>query len=463
MDIRKILETTKWHVWHQRTRSPFFTYIIYRGAADYRPPDFPHGIQSSGTVLDWVLTDARQLDDYGKKVWGMFQNNHGWVFDIMRELEEKNERDRKTWRAYYNQDWSTVDASALLLAYREYTQSLLEYGPAIFIPLSIESQLSDSSLGYLKALFGSHASEYENIVMTPQKESNAILAQRSLLDGINIETHLENFAFLKNKGFFFEFDTEDEVKKEAQKVVDPKIELVRPDEEVQQKTTAWNTLMEKIPDAYGRLLLKTTNEAIFFRTWRTEVLIQSSWYVVGLFEEIARRIGFGEARDVLYLYPHEVERALIDGFDCETLLLKRKKAYAYLTNNEKDLTAEGDEALALGTALSFTKMDKQELRGTPAYRGKVRGKVLVVTDRVDFPKIVGAEILVTHCTFPEMVPYMARVKAIVTEEGGILSHAALISRELKIPSVIGTKIATSVLQTGDMVEVDAEKGVVRKI
>lgn len=463
MEIKEILQTTRWHVWHQRTRSPFFTYIIYRGAADCRPTDFPHGIQASGTVLDWVLTDAKQLDEYGKKVWDVFQNNPGWVLNIMREIQEKNKQDREHWRSYYHQDWSGVDSSTLLPTYREYTQSLLEYGPAIFIPLSIESQLSTISMEYLKKNFGSEWSEYENIVMTPHKESNAILAQRSLLNNTDLKTHLENFAFLKNKGFSFEFNTKDEATKEAQKIAEPKTELARLDEDAQQRTAAWNTIMEKIPDAHGRLLLETTNEAIFFRTWRTEALIQSSWYVVGLFGEIARQIGFSEARDVLYLYPGEVERALINGFDCQTLLSQRKTAYAYLTNNEKDLTAEGDEALALRDALSFTRMDKQELRGTPAYRGKVQGKVLVVTDRADFPKIIGAEILVTHCTFPEMVPYMARVKAIVTEEGGILSHAALISRELKIPSVIGTKVATEVLQTGDIVEVDAEQGIVTKI
>ena len=59
------------------------------------------------------------------------------------------------------------------------------------------------------------------------------------------------------------------------------------------------------------------------------------------------------------------------------------------------------------------------------------------------------------------MPLMKKAKAIVTDEGGITSHAAVISRELKIPCVIGTKIATKVLKNNDLVEVDADNGVVR--
>ena len=66
-------------------------------------------------------------------------------------------------------------------------------------------------------------------------------------------------------------------------------------------------------------------------------------------------------------------------------------------------------------------------------------------------------------TKPEDNLILRKYKAIVTDEGGVLSHASIISRELKIPCVIGTKIATRVFKNGDLVEVDANKGIVRKI
>ena len=71
--------------------------------------------------------------------------------------------------------------------------------------------------------------------------------------------------------------------------------------------------------------------------------------------------------------------------------------------------------------------------------------------------------MVSQITAPELMPAIKKAIAIVTDIGGMLSHAAIISRELNIPCIIGTKIASEVLKDGDMVEVDADKGVVRII
>ncbi len=67
----------------------------------------------------------------------------------------------------------------------------------------------------------------------------------------------------------------------------------------------------------------------------------------------------------------------------------------------------------------------------------------------------------TYMTTIEFVPAFRKAAAVVTDEGGISSHAAIISREFKLPCIVGTKIATRVLQTGDTVEVDAMKGIIK--
>lgn len=87
----------------------------------------------------------------------------------------------------------------------------------------------------------------------------------------------------------------------------------------------------------------------------------------------------------------------------------------------------------------------------------------VVSSKRDFGKFVPHTVLVTSMTRPEFLPLMKQAAAVVTDEGGITCHAAIVSRELKIPCVIGTKVATQVLKDGDRVEVDADRGVVRKI
>lgn len=101
------------------------------------------------------------------------------------------------------------------------------------------------------------------------------------------------------------------------------------------------------------------------------------------------------------------------------------------------------------------------LKGSPASPGVVRGLVKVVVSYRAVGAVAAGAVLVTEMTTPEFVPAMKRAAAIVTDEGGITCHAAIVSRELHKPCVIGTKIATRVLKDGDEVEVDADVGVVR--
>lgn len=108
-------------------------------------------------------------------------------------------------------------------------------------------------------------------------------------------------------------------------------------------------------------------------------------------------------------------------------------------------------------------LDDNEVKGQVAFKGKARGKVQIVKRKNQVNNFEEGRILVSPMTTPDFVPAMKKAVAFVTDEGGIVCHAAIISRELKIPCVIGTKIASKVFQDGDMVEVDAEKGIVRKI
>jgi len=103
------------------------------------------------------------------------------------------------------------------------------------------------------------------------------------------------------------------------------------------------------------------------------------------------------------------------------------------------------------------------IKGAIAYSGKIKGRVRILKTSSNVKDFKKGDILVTGMTTPDFVPLMKKVGAIVTDEGGITCHAAIVSRELRIPCVIGTKIATKILKDGDEVEVDADNGVVRKI
>ena len=140
------------------------------------------------------------------------------------------------------------------------------------------------------------------------------------------------------------------------------------------------------------------------------------------------------------------------------VLKQRYKFSAYLYGDEiKEITEPDMKEIE-----DFWTKKVKNLIGKSAFPGIVRGRCRVI---IDYKKanLEKGDILVTGMTDPNFVPLMKKAGAIVTDAGGILCHAAIVSRELHIPCVIGTKVATKVLKDGDLVEVDANKGIVRKI
>ena len=99
-------------------------------------------------------------------------------------------------------------------------------------------------------------------------------------------------------------------------------------------------------------------------------------------------------------------------------------------------------------------------RGLGASPGLVSGTVKIIRELDELDKILDGDILVTTMTTPDMVPAMKRANGIVTDEGGVTCHAAIISRELGIPCVAGTGEATTVLEENSKVTIDGKKGLV---
>ena len=87
--------------------------------------------------------------------------------------------------------------------------------------------------------------------------------------------------------------------------------------------------------------------------------------------------------------------------------------------------------------------------------------IKVVFEYTELDKVKRGDILVTPMTTPNFLPAMNKASAFITDEGGVMCHAAILLRELRKPCIVGTKIATKILKAGDWVEVDANNGVVK--
>lgn len=148
-------------------------------------------------------------------------------------------------------------------------------------------------------------------------------------------------------------------------------------------------------------------------------------------------------------------------------LKQRKKKYFYIflgKENKEEIIIDEDIIKAIDN--DFYKIDNKDvslIKGYSAYKGIVKGFVYNMDIKSKKNKPEKDFVLVANTTHPKDIAIIKQSKAIITDEGGILSHASVISRELKIPCIMGTKIATEILKDGDLVEVDANKGIVKII
>jgi len=138
--------------------------------------------------------------------------------------------------------------------------------------------------------------------------------------------------------------------------------------------------------------------------------------------------------------------------------------FAYEDGNEKVLSDAETAIIEKEIFPQATVMTEiQGQIGSKGVNSVVQGTIKVAQTLQEAMRIEEGQILVTGMTTPDFVSAMRRAAAIVTDEGGVTCHAAIIARELHIACVIGTKIATKVFKDGDLVEVDANTGTVRKI
>lgn len=144
------------------------------------------------------------------------------------------------------------------------------------------------------------------------------------------------------------------------------------------------------------------------------------------------------------------------------MIEKRRNLMIEVYSKGEQYILSGDGAEPLYSELHKPFLHQDEIiKGTGACVGRVKGIVRVVMGESHFGNFHEGEILVAPMTRPEYVPLMKKAAAIITDEGGITSHAAVVSREIDVPCIVGTQVATKVLRDGDLVELDAELGLVK--
>ena len=170
--------------------------------------------------------------------------------------------------------------------------------------------------------------------------------------------------------------------------------------------------------------------------------------------EIERLVELGERVEEHYETPQDVEWAIFEG---EVYMLQSRPITTISEDGESAATADGS-----GAATAQAEEDDVLLSGLGASPGVASGAVRIVDKLDQLDKVGEGDIIVTEMTTPDMVPAMKRAAGIVTSEGGMTSHAAIVARELGAPAVVGTGGATDTLEDDQVVTLDGDKGTLRE-
>ncbi len=215
-----------------------------------------------------------------------------------------------------------------------------------------------------------------------------------------------------------------------------------------------------LPEPISRLLnIAGRLQSLRFR--RVDCHFESEVRIRHVFQHAASTLDISR-EDLVHLTETELLVSLRQGSPVVTQeeILRRRSAFCMTVEGPNIETVAEEREQDKYNAFDFDEELAFPLRGTTAFEGFVRGNACLVGGPVDVSKVSGGNgVLVTPMTTPDLMIGIEKAAAIVTDEGGLLCHAAIISRELQVPCVIGTKYATRALKDGQACTVDARRAV----
>ena len=204
----------------------------------------------------------------------------------------------------------------------------------------------------------------------------------------------------------------------------------------------------------------------YLRDFRESVRDKLTLMEKPLYQAISRQLGFS-MEETTALMTAEIAQALFSEKirrSCREKAKKRLSGFVYIFKNGREKVVENEFEIREYAKSQVNEDLTKELTGKVAYNGGiVRGRAKIVYSGGEVGKVLPGDVLITPATKPDFVPAMKNAVAIVTDEGGLTSHAAIVARELKKPCIIGTKLSTRMFKDGDLIQVDSNTGVVKKL
>jgi len=289
--------------------------------------------------------------------------------------------------------------------------------------------------------------------------------KRFIQEDAEIKKYIKNFDYYLSNYAQINHITEGDILAEIKKYLKNK--------ELFNKTISELNDYTKIQQAKVKGILKKyklqENPLYFFSLltyWREnrKQVNMMGWHVFEIIlDALEKKTGINK-KYLKYLAYDEISHVLKGTIDQDVLKKRKESGCMVLVSGRDYQMLVGEQAASLKNELEkriTTTEDAMIIPGQVACQGYAKGIARIILNEKDFSRFKEGEILVTGMTRPEFIPLMKKAAAIVTNEGGITCHAAIVSRELNKPCIIGTQNATQLIKDGDLIEVRANHGTVR--
>ncbi len=407
-------------------------------------------------------------------------NNEGIILLEAREREriikdnlEQIERFFSFYVDHKNTNFAKKTDQELSVVYSELLNLVMENGS--FFPYSREETVKPIKDKVMELLKGVHnPQKILQKLTTPVEEDLFLREQKERLvafkdgskEGLMHYATLHPWRFINtySSEAIYEFLRQEQQETNLQ---DLQQEITQKEEENRERRIEQEKLFKEIDNHELQELCMFLQKIAVVRLENKNIWAGYEYLFLGLFEEIASRLELS-IEDFLYTYRiEEIKEFLIEGRKLSLEDITRRLKYFNL-EIFPHRTIVGYK-LKYGKELEHQQQKEGVLVGEAGNLGKVVGRALVVTDDsisslMKLKKEMTSEdIYITTMTHPAMVSLLHKAKGIVTDEGGITSHAAIISREMDIPCLVGTRVATRYFKTGDIIELDSYNKKVKKV
>jgi phosphoenolpyruvate synthase/pyruvate phosphate dikinase len=472
--VRILKIEPNWHLVVSFKTEPLSEYIIHKGYRESLPKFLPKvGLLRNRMIIDNdIYVDlnevsqvqnilSKNLIEEASKIYEAIKNHSNKMLAIAKKIAS---------------NFKTVSnielASRLKVFFNEYQTALGAIGIPTIIDLTLESKLKDilkqSGIKDIDNVLRQLAVSSKPVATTLERSDLLDIAIQAKKHGMIsqkvktlIKSHAEKYGWIYSTLFLGDPYTEQNINEEIKIILNKaKEEKERLQKERKADLKAANNVIKNLPK--GKEEAKFLQMAVYIRTARLEWMNRACFIIRPLLEEIANRLNI-TYNDLIYLLPDELFDSLQKNSVQSYLdkVKERQNGYAMVSDDSNYHALFGGIELERLKEKFLIKTPIEEIKGIVARKGHVTGRVVIVRDRSELHKIQEGNVLVTPLTTPDFIIGMKKVAAIITDLGGLTSHAAIVSREMKKPCIVGTKIATKILKDGDLVEVDANKGIIK--